>query len=155
MPLDLILFPSNPSFFDERYVELRRRESFPAPQLLWISMDSNSCGPWWGICLAPGFVPLPFLFLHLQNCKEQFCPILSARESACGGVLSVLPLLLFDTELCSCMFLCPKRRSTFPAARNSPELKGESHLLSCLCAGISRRQDRNRGIPLPKGTPRE
>lgn len=80
-------------------------------------MHSKSCVPWWGIYFAPGFVLLPFLFLHLQNCKKQFCPLLSAHESAFGGVLQAR--VLFHPVLAavwhwivSCMFLCPKRKST-------------------------------------------
>lgn len=121
---------------------------------------------WTPILVDPGEVSILLQDLYLslfsscisKTVKSSFAlSFLPMTQHVVGylrlGFSPILPLQLFDTELC--MFLCPKRRSTIPDARHSPELKEERHLLSCLCAGINRRQDRNRDVPLPKGTSRE
>lgn len=122
----LFLFPANLSFFDERCVELRRGESFPELQLLWISVNSNCCGPGEVSILLQDVHLSPFSSCTSKTIKSSFALSFLPMSQHMVGDLRLwfspfVPLQLLDTELCSCMFFCPKGRSTFPAARHSPK----------------------------------
>lgn len=158
-------------FVSEGYIELGRGEAFPEDlQLLLTPVNSNCCGPWWSTYLAPGFVPLPALFLHLPKWKQQVPSFLSAHVLDCRGKrFSSSPRGTASggsppSSLCSyltlhCVAACSFSRrggtlsqwlSTLLREETAEERPAVLSSLHCSSGG-NRRHDWNTGVPLPKG----